>query len=740
MNHSILFFILFVSFPFTTFGQILNPTNQDSIDIYATPFIPARLKSSGELLLTQNVFSTDGSIQLTVTIHSGAINYSIHKNLVEIIAPSLLDIQLSDGMLVQGVSVVDLKTKSLDEIIQLPYGERPFVNNKYNEITFNLLNNKGLKFSLIFRVYNEGVGFRYLFPDNNIASNIRVNNEFTQFILADVHAAYKEPYNEQGYTPSAINGLKSLIPLTITGKNFSVCINEAGNDQFARIALQGVGNTLQTYFVGTPSPHLLPVEFPWRYIVIAESTNLLVENKEMLYALNAQPFNTSEWEWVKPGKVFRCMNLSTDSALESIDFCVDMNIDYMMFDAGWYGLGYGQSKEKDPASNPLAVIEGLDMDAVTNYATIKGIGVILYINKVAWCNYDNQAMFDLYESWGIKGLKLGFVDGYSAYGNQKVYGIIQEAANRKMFVNVHDNFRPTGLVQKFPNLLTAEGVRGNEAIANTGDHNSLIPYTRMLTGATDFTICYLGNDPEYKRPSSLATTRAHQLAMSVMMYSPLQHVFWYAIPEIYHNPVEVELFTILPVVWDDFKLVAGDMGKYVSMARRSGDDWYLTTMNNSAARDLRISLDFLESELNYEVIIYKDANPATIGKVETTLQELTSNGALLNNELFTSLKSNGGEVVVFRPLSNSTLSKTTTTRSKIKLYPNPASHTLNIDLGSYGSSTVKIWSLIGGKVYERRFISPLDTEKINTSHLANGVYIVVVETEHEKFTEFIVVE
>jgi len=558
--------------------------------------------------------------------------------------------------------------------------------------------------------------------------------------LADAYTAYKESYNEQGYTPSAINGLKSLIPLTIIGDKVSLCINEAGNDQFARIALQGVGNSLQTYFVGTTSPHLLPVKFPWRYIVIAESTNLLVENKEMLYALNAQPFNANDWDWAKPGKVFRCMNLNTNSALESVDFCVDMNIDYMMFDAGWYGLGYGQSKENNPASNPLVVINGLDMETVTNYAAAKGIGVILYVNKVAWYNYDNQAMFDLYESWGIKGLKLGFVDGYSATGNQKVYGIIQEAANRKMLINVHDNFRPTGLIQKYPNLMTAEGVRGNEAIANTGDHNSLIPYTRMLTGATDFTICYLGNDPEYKRPSSLATTRAHQLAMSVMMYSPLQHVFWYAIPGIYHNPDEIELFTKLPVVWDDFKLVTGDMGKYVSMARRSGDDWYLTTMNNSVSRDLWIPLDFLESDLNYEVIIYKDEDPKTIDKVETTLQELTNNGALLNNELFTSLKSNGGEVVVFRSLTNSTLTNTMTARSKIKVYPNPVSHTLTIELSSYASATVRIWNLRGEKMFERKFVSPLAVEHVNTSNLDKGVYIVSVETEHKKFSEVIVIE
>ena len=184
MNKSILFLILFVSLPLTTFTQIVNDTKQDSIDIYAAPFLPARLKSSGELLTTQNIFSPDGSIQLTMTINAGAINYSIQKNSEEVIAPSLLDLQLSDGMLVQGVSVVDLKMDSSDEIIELPYGERPTVGNKYNEMTFLLMKDKCLNFSLVFRVYNEGVGFRFAFPDNNAVSNIRVVNEITQFILS----------------------------------------------------------------------------------------------------------------------------------------------------------------------------------------------------------------------------------------------------------------------------------------------------------------------------------------------------------------------------------------------------------------------------------------------------------------------------------------------------------------------------------------------------------------------------
>lgn len=186
--------------------------------------------------------------------------------------------------------------------------------------------------------------------------------------------------------------------------------------------------------------------------------------------------------------------------------------------------------------------------------------------------------------------------------------------------------------------------------------------------------------------------------------------------------------------------ISGDMGKHVSMARRSGDDWYLTTMNNDTERNLEIPLDFLDSDVDYEVIIYRDAASKTITKVETSLQELKNNGTLFNNEMHTSLLSNGGEVVVFRAFSNSTLSKTISADLKIKLYPNPTSQILNIDLGAYGASTVKIWSLVGEKVYEHTFLFPLKTEQINTTQLAKGVYIVVVETEHEKFSEFIVVE
>ncbi len=251
----------------------------------------------------------------------------------------------------------------------------------------------------------------------------------------------------------------------------------------------------------------------------------------------------------------------------------------------------------------------------------------------------------------------------------------------------------------------------------------------------------MGNDPDYKKPLSLATTRAHQLAMSVMMYSPLQHVLWYAKPGIYHVPAEVELFTILPVAWDDFKLVAGDMGSYVSMARRKGDVWFLTTMNNSVGRTLWVPLDFLEPNCDYKVIIYKDADSKTINKVETTLEQLKNEGVVLNNALHISLKSNGGEVVVFGERNYTSIHNPDgNVRPKLKLYPNPAFDILNVDLEALESPTVRIWSLAGEKVYERKFQSPSAILQIDISKLNKGVYIEVVETLQVKFTELFVIK
>ena len=724
----------------------LSAGTNDSIDIYSRPFSLSKLKSGGVPFFTKELCSPDGSVILTINISLGSVSYSVVKNGVDVLLDSPLDIQLSSGSLVSGLICESTSETEINEELVLPYGENAVVSNNCRQILLNLKNSAGFKFALIFRVYNEGVGFRYYFPDKNAVSSIRISNELNQFILARSGVAYQESYNELGFTTAntSSSNIQTLIPLTVVSEPYTICINEAGNDSFARIALRGTANVLQTYILGSSYSVNLPYKMPWRYLLIGDSAEDLYSKKDIIYAFDDENYESSSWNWIKPGTVFRCLNLSTTGAKEAIDFCVDMNISYMMFDAGWYGLGYGQSNEHNSASNPLECILNIDMKAVADYANRRGVGMVLYVNKAAWDNYDNSAMFDLYQSWGIKGLKLGFMDGYSMYGNRKVYEIIKMAAERKMVVNVHDNFRPTGMIFKYPNLLTAEGVRGNEYPAtHSGEHTTLIPFTRMFTGATDYTICYLGNDPEYKKPASLLTTRAHQLSMSIILYSPLQHILWYAKPGIYYYPDEVELFSYIPVVWDESKVVCNVTGDYVSMARRSGEDWFLASLSDNSRRTYDVSLDFLDPDADYHVIIYKDKEPTTIEKIVTSLSQMKKNSEVVNNKVQVSLKANGGEVLYFKKADSTSIDFTEGEKlSQLIFSPNPAFDYLYIsspDFTGY-SGTVRIWNLSGAKIMEKNFPSIKEMEPINVSNLQRGNYILVVEVNGKKLREIITIK
>ncbi len=504
----------------------------------APTFVEASLKSSQITQENYSLLSPDENIQILVNLSTDYITYNLSKNSNEIISQSILNYIITEGNLTDGIKISSINVDSKDQTIDLLFGENTTVRNNYNELILHCSNQYNIAFDVIFRAYNEGIAFRVYFTEDN-TSNINVDNDQIQFKLSNTYTTYVESSNEQGYTArSTTSSFSSLIPLTLIGNNNSLCINEAGNDNYARAKITGSGNNnLQTTLLATNNSMVAPFYLPWRLIVIGDNINDLYRNKDFIYGLTySNNFDPDQWDWVQPGKVFRCLDISTQGGKDAVDFCAKYHFKYMMFDAGWYGLGYGQSKERDPDSDPMDVVDGLNMTEVTSYAADNGIGVILYINKVGWDLYNNQKMLDLYKSWHIKGIKLGFMDAYSSSGNKQIYKIIQMAAERQMVVNVHDNMRPTGMIFKYPNLLTTEGIRGNEYINNTGDHTTLLPFTRFLTGAGDYTIRYIGNDPNYTIPPYLNTTRGHQLALSVMFYSPLQHIFWGGAPGIYTTP------------------------------------------------------------------------------------------------------------------------------------------------------------------------------------------------------------
>jgi alpha-glucosidase len=235
---------------------------------------------------------------------------------------------------------------------------------------------------------------------------------------------------------------------------------------------------------------------------------------------------------------------------------------------------------------------------VIEYARQRGIGILVYVNRRA-LERQLDDILPLYENWGIKGVKYGFVQVGSQQWTSWLHEAVRKAAKHHLMVDVHDEYRPTGYSRTYPNLMTQEGIRGNECMPTAGE-NLVLPFTRMLCGAGDYTVCYYSN--------RIKTTHAHQLAAAVVFYSPWQFLFWYDRPTAYRGEPEIKFFEHVPTVWDDTQVVNGEIGEYITVARRSGREWFVGTMNGMEPRTLSIPLVFLDPNRDYVAHIYSDGD------------------------------------------------------------------------------------------------------------------------------------
>jgi alpha-glucosidase len=252
------------------------------------------------------------------------------------------------------------------------------------------------------------------------------------------------------------------------------------------------------------------------------------------------------------------------------------------------------------------VVAPIDMPAVVAYGQQKGVGIWLYVNLQSLVKQADE-IFPLYKKWGIKGIKFGFVQVGSQHWTSWVEEAIKKCAANDLMVNIHDDWRPTGEMRTYPNLMTAEGIRGNEEMPDA-THNVTLPFTRYISGAADYTICYYTN--------RIKTTHAHQLAMAAVYYSPIQTLFWYDKPSQSKDEPELEFWRKIPTTWDETKVVNGKIGEYVTIARRSGNDWFLGSMTNNTARKLNLDFGFLAVGKKYKAHLYfDDATATTVTKV-----------------------------------------------------------------------------------------------------------------------------
>lgn len=556
----------------------------------------------------------------------------------------------------------NVKRTSFDNVWEPVYGEKNRIRNHYNRmsVTFHKTENADNELIIETRAYNEGIAFRYIFPEGEHGQYLHITKEETNFVLPEGTLGYFTQRAQTTYELLPVDEFPSECerPLTLMLPNgLYACLAEAEVVNYVRTKFRSSAvhpGTIECSMYGDVN-EIEPFETPWRVIMVAESPGQLIENNDLILNLNP-PCAIENTGWIKPGKVMREVTLSTKGAKKLVDFAVKRNLQYIHFDAGWYGYEYVSGSDAttvtvDPRRNPKG---DLNLQQAISYAKSKGIGVILYVNQRALAN-QIDSLLPLYRDWGIAGIKFGFVHVGPHRWTVWMHNAVKKCAAYGLMVNVHDEYRPTGFSRTWPNLMTQEGILGNEGFPDA-NHNTILPFTRFVAGPADYTICYYRQDFEnmenseshgVPRNKTIKTTPAHQLALAVVYYSPLQYMYWYDKPEDSKDEPELAFFDAVPTVWDETKVVQGKIGKYITMARRSGSEWFIGTITNNDGRTLNIPLDFLEPGIQYKAVTFSDGDKSIQTRTKVKLESQTVDR---NTVFISKLKPSGGQAIHLVPV------------------------------------------------------------------------------------------
>ncbi len=568
--------------------------------------------------------SPDGAITLSFDVKDLASKrevpvYNVTFEGKKILTDSSLGFDLADNKtLASSMLIGAVRRSSKNTSWQPVYGEQSIIQDHYNEMVVSLQQIRA-PFHLVditFRCYNTGVALATTIQPTQRNTSIKIEKEHTEFAFLEDHTAWvtRSAQGEYKAVPLSNMGKNVERPLTLRlHDTLYVAIAEANLVDYARMKLRCSPNRPFTAVseLSGPVEAPLPLTTPWRVLMIARSPGELLENNEILLNLNA-PCAIDNTSWIKPGKVIREVTLTTKGGKTCVDFAKAHNLQYVEFDAGWYGLEYDNASDATTITVDLKRSPGpLDLHEVIRYAKAQDIGILLYVNQRALTRQLDEIL-PLFQQWGIAGVKYGFVQVGTQAATTWLHRAIRKAAHRRLMVDVHDEYRPTGYSRTYPNFMTQEGIRGDETKPSNQTTLTIL-FTRMLAGAGDNTICYY--DSRVQKNAS----HAYQLAKAVCLYSPWQFLYWYDRPAgspgtegaggersgIGDEP-ELAFFDAVPTVWDDTKVIHGSIGKYAVIARRSGSDWFIGGMNSGQSRTLDIPLDFLAPDKTYTAHIYSD--------------------------------------------------------------------------------------------------------------------------------------
>ena len=559
-------------------------------------------------------------------VEEGELGVNIDNHLVELAMGIPVD---TNKVWTKGMEVINVDRKIEDNTWTPIYGEYSQIRDHYNEMTIHLMKGgnrdnsdngydkrQQYLFDIIVRAYDEGVAIRYHFPEAINGLFMHITEDLTSFRFAPGAEVYHFAWAQaQSTKVKLLTSEKSWQdeaerPLTLHLANgLYAAIGEADLSDFVRGKLKlKADNELQMSMFQS-ADIITAYDMPWRFIMVGEKAVDLINNKQMVLNLNTPNQIADAKDWIRPGKVFRVCRLDMKTALKAVDFCVDRGLQYIELDAGWYG------PEMKRSSSALMVAENRDFDMpkLCQYAKSKDIGVWVYVNQRALYQEIDQIL-PLYEKWGISGIKFGFVQIGSQEWTSWLHNAVKKCADHHIMVDIHDEYRPTGWSRTYPNLMTQEGIGGNEEMPNA-DHNTILPFTRFLCGPADYTPCYFNG--------RVKNTKAHQLTMPVVYYSPITFLYWYDLPNAYKGEKELDFWKHCPTVWDESKALEGEIGEYIVQARRSGDDWFVGAMNGMAARDITLNTsEFLQKGKKYRVEMCND-DPTLNTRTNVASSEIT---------------------------------------------------------------------------------------------------------------------
>jgi alpha-glucosidase len=608
------------------------------------------------------VVSPDGRNEARLHSRDGRIYYSVQRDGNPVIAPSLLGFEfrgappLRDSLRVTGVTPA-----SRDETWTQPWGEVRQVRDHHNEIRVGVAETTaaGRRFDIIFRAFDDGIGFRYEVPEQPALRFFEIQNELTEFALANDARAWWIPSNrsrldrsEMLYSVSPMSLLDSVqTPLTMrTARGTFVVLHEAHLVDYARMNLAGQRHmedrTLRAALApladGVKVRGRAPFNTPWRTIQLADREADLVPS---VLGLNLNPPNAlGDVSWVKPMKyvgIWWGMHIGTMSwgsgprhgattanAKRYIDFAADNGIDGVLVEGwniGWDGDWIANSHLFSfTESHP-----NYDLNEVAAYARQRGVRLIMH-NETSGgiTNYEDQMedAYRLYQSLGIDAIKSGYVaDGYQGHSHWSQFRVrhnlkaIETAARYRIALNVHEPVHDTGERRTYPNMMTREGARGQEYNAwggeggNPPEHESILFFTRLLAGPMDFTpgifditLASADGGPRSPEESRVRTTLAKQLALYVVLYSPMQMA-----ADLIENYVDQPAFQFIrdvAVDWEQTRVLDARMGDHVVVARqeRGGEDWFIGAITDEEARTIDVPLSFLPAGRSYVAEIYAD--------------------------------------------------------------------------------------------------------------------------------------